>query len=326
MLTRFKQKTVLITGGASGLGKALVEQFAQLGWKIAIVDINLKGAEELSVQLKQSGIDSIACYCDVGKDEDFASIALTIQQLWGGLDIMINNAGVASANLLQDMTPEEWFRVMNLNLNSVFRGCHSWLSLLPGTGPAHIVNVASFAGLALAPGMVAYNVSKAGVIALSESLRVELGHKHIGVSVVCPAFFKTNLVNSMLESDANVKQQVNKWMESSKITATDVAKDVIKAIEKNQFMVISHDYARRFHWIKRWFPRFFEKKMMQKGEQLANLSKTQAPKKESLMKKLMIYGANGYTGELIARHAVEQGLTPILAGRNSAEIKVLADE
>ncbi len=268
MLERFKQKRALITGGASGLGKALVLQFAQLGWKIAVVDINLEQAQKVTYLANEAGAEAIALYCDVGQDKDFQTIARQIRESWGGLDIIINNAGIASAGMMVDMPREEWDRVLNLNLNSVFRGCHYWLSLLPENGPAHVVNTASFAGIAQAPAMMSYNVSKAGVIALSESLRAELGYRNIGVSVICPAFFKTNLVASMPQVDSAVKSQVNKWMESSKINANDVARDLLVGIEKNQLMVISHDYARKYYLFKRFFPKTYMKQLIKRVPQM----------------------------------------------------------
>jgi len=264
MLDRFEQKRVLVTGAASGLGKAIVEQFAELGWKIALVDINIKGAEKVATEVNNNAAEAIAFYCDIGKDEDFETITSTIKKQWGGLDIIVNNAGIATTGMMADCTSEQWERAINLNLNSVFRGCHYWLPLLPQNGPGHVVNTASFAGIAQAPAMMSYNVSKAGVISLSETLRAELGHLNIGVSVICPAFFKTNLLDSMSPTDEGVKPLVKKWMENSNVSADDVARDVINGIEKNELMVISHDYARKTYRIKRFFPKYYMKQLIKR--------------------------------------------------------------
>jgi len=268
MLKRFTQRRVLVTGGASGLGKAIVEQFAELGWKIAVVDINLSGAEEVAAAANMQGADATAFYCDISQNEGFMSIAQAIEEHWGGLDIIINNAGIATTGMMVDCTSEQWDKAINLNLNSVFRGCHFWLPLLAQNGPGHVVNTASFAGIAQAPSMMSYNVSKAGVIALSETLRAELGYRNIGVSAICPAFFKTNLLESMSPTDAGVKPLVEKWMAASKIDATDIAKDVLKGIEKNQLMVISHDYARKAYRFKRFFPKTYMKRLIKRVPQI----------------------------------------------------------
>ncbi len=139
---------MLITGGASGLGKAIVEKFTQLGWRIAVVDINFEGAQEVARNANDNGAEALAFLCDVGRDDDFTSIADTLKEQWGGLDIIINNAGVATTGPMVDCTPAQWERAINLNLNSVYRGCHYWLPLIPENGPGHVVNTASFAGIA----------------------------------------------------------------------------------------------------------------------------------------------------------------------------------
>jgi len=264
VLERFKQKRVIITGGASGLGKAIVEEFATLKWKIAIVDINLEGAKRVAEEANNIGADAIALYCDISEDNDFQIIANTLKEKWDGVDIIVNNAGIATVGMMVDCSPSQWHRAINLNLNGVYRGCHYWLPLLPENGPGHIVNTASMAGIAQSPTMISYNVSKAGVIALSETLRAELDFRKIGVSVLCPAFFKTNLLDSMAPSEQAVKPMVQKWMEQSKITAKDVANDALNAIENNRLMVISHDYARKTYRIKRFFPKLYMKQMIKR--------------------------------------------------------------
>ena len=268
MLTRFTHKRVLITGGASGLGRAIVFKFAKLGWKIAVVDINLDGAKDVATEANKLGAEAIALFCDVGKDEDFIKIADLLKEKWGGLDILVNNAGIATTGMMVDCSPEQWDRAINLNLTSVYRGCNYWLPLFSQDGPGHIVNTASAAGLIKAPSMMSYNVSKAGVVALSETLCTELAYRNIGVSVLCPAFFKTNLLDSMAPGEQALKPLVEKWMANSKISADDVAADVIKGIEKNQLMVISHDYARKAYRLKRFFPNRFIKGMSKKVPQI----------------------------------------------------------
>ncbi|PCI67119.1 MAG: short chain dehydrogenase [Gammaproteobacteria bacterium] len=275
MLARFTKKRVLITGGASGLGKAIVMKFAKLGWKIAVVDINIDGAKQVAEDANKLGAEAIALYCNIGEDEHFISIAKDLKSRWDGLDIIVNNAGIATTGMMVDCPPEQWHRAINLNLTSVYRGCNYWLPLMEQDGPGHVVNTASAAGIMLAPSMLSYNVSKAGVVALSDTLRSELAYRNIGVSVICPAFFKTNLLDSMSPSEQGLKPLVQKWMENSKITADDVAMDVINGIEKDTFMVISHDYARKAYRFKRFFPKMFMKGMIKKVPQIIASKKKQ---------------------------------------------------
>jgi len=126
---------------------------------------------------------------------------------------------------------------------SCVRGSKAFIPLLKSsaskTDPTTIVNVASLAGIAQMPGMITYNVVKAGVIALSESLRSELAKDHIHVAVVCPSFFKTNLTNSMISSDEATINRVNSWMEKSELTAESVASDIEKGVAQQQNIILS---------------------------------------------------------------------------------------
>ncbi|NVJ59834.1 MAG: SDR family NAD(P)-dependent oxidoreductase [Gammaproteobacteria bacterium] len=274
MLERFKHRKVLITGAGSGLGKALAESFAKLGWSVWIADINKDAASSVAELIKPNANDVASSHCDITSPEHFEHLASEIKDKWGQLDIIINNAGVASSGFLQETPPDVWKRTMTPNLDGVYHGCYFLEPLLPIDGPAHIINVASFAGIASAPGMLAYNVSKASVIALSESLRIEMADRNIGVSVACPAFFQTNLVDSMKEANDKVKATVNKWMAASKIDANDVATDIIKGIEQNKFYIISHDYARKIYWFKRFFHGRFLNKMISNARKLKSKLQT----------------------------------------------------
>ena len=154
---------------------------------------------------------------------------------------------------------------------SVIYGTMAMMPLLMKSQKAHIVSTASFAGIALMPGMMSYNVAKAGVIAFSETLQGEMALQNIGVSVACPAFFQTNLVSSMTGSSEKTKSFVNKQMQTSKVSADDVATDIYKAVENNTFMVISHKESKRQYLIKRLFPNFVLKK---KAQIFANMMKS----------------------------------------------------
>jgi short-subunit dehydrogenase len=144
----------------------------------------------------------------------------------------------------------------------VVRGCQAFIPELRKSPDAAIVNIASFAAIALAPGVASYNVVKAGVYALSETLRGELAEDNIGVSVVCPAFFQTKLTDSMVGTDDKIKNQINRWMKNSKYTATDVAGMILSAIEKKQFMVLCDSQTKWQYRVSRWFPNYFFKQKL----------------------------------------------------------------
>ncbi|WMS88299.1 SDR family NAD(P)-dependent oxidoreductase [Pleionea litopenaei] len=290
MLERFKHRRVLITGGGSGLGAALVKQFLKLRWQVWIADIDLDRAQRFIDSLTESkdySADFLTqavklSHCDISDIHSFQQLQSEVENTWGNLDVLINNAGIASSGLLEDTTPEQWNRTLGVNLTGVYHGCYLFAPLLSRDGPSHMVNVASFAGIALAPAMLSYNVSKAGVIALSESLKMELCVQNISVSVACPAFFETNLVSSMSGTPEAIKAQVNKWMKASKVNADQVAEQIVKSIDANKFMTIAHDYARKLHWLKRFFPNFYYRKVMAKmPSMVARLKSKHTPSSNS---------------------------------------------
>jgi len=256
-------KNILITGAASGLGKALAKKYANNGWRILVVDIQDKMGLAFVDELNNSGKNAEYYHCDIGHKKSFDELYEQVSAKHDCIDILVNNAGVASAGTLESTTEEEWNRLITLNLMSVIYGTKSLLPLLHKSEKAHILSTASYAGLATMPGMMTYNVAKAGVIAFSETLHGEMALYNIGVSVICPAFFQTNLVNSMEGASDKTKGFINKQMQTSGITAEDVANDVYHAVNKNKFMIMSHAQSRRQVLIKRLFPTFFMKKKVQ---------------------------------------------------------------
>ncbi len=250
----------VITGAASGLGKAIATLYANKGWNVIVVDIQQELGEHVVSELKAMGNSAEFIYCDIGKKDNFEALYTQLSVNYESIELLVNNAGVASAGTLESTTEQEWQRLINLDLMSVIYGTQALLPLLKKSSKAHIVSTASYAGLALMPGMMTYNVAKAGVIAFSETLHGEMALYGIGVSVLCPAFFPTNLIDSMESASSKTKGFIEKQMTSSGITADDVANDLYQAVENNQFMIISHKEARKQYRLKRFFPNYSLKK------------------------------------------------------------------
>jgi short-subunit dehydrogenase len=247
-------KNILITGAASGLGKAIAQLYAKKEWNILVVDIQDELGQTFVDELNQSGYSAEYYHCDIGQVKSFDKLYQDVALKHKSIDVLVNNAGVASAGTLESTTPSEWKRLIDLDLMSVIYGTKALLPLLHKSNKAHIVSTASFAGIALMPGMMTYNVAKAGVIAFSETLHGEMALHNIGVSVVCPAFFPTNLVSSMDGASQKTKGFINNQMQSSGVTADDVAEDIFNAVEDNKFMVLSHKQSKRQYLFKRLFP------------------------------------------------------------------------
>lgn len=247
-------KTVAITGGGSGLGAAMADYFAGQGWRVAVTDIDGARAEETLARIEASGATGFALAQDVTAEEDWAALESAVQKHWGGLEVLVNSAGVATAGTVVDTPPEDWDWVLDIDLLGIVRGCRRFGALMQRQGRGHLVNIASFAGLAGAPGISSYGVAKAGVVALSEALRIELSGAGVGVSVVCPAFVDTRLTETMRATEPGTQERVKRWMSRSGVTAEDVARATFEAIEKNRFLVLTHRETRWIWRLKRWAP------------------------------------------------------------------------
>lgn len=261
------KKVMVITGAASGLGKAIAMAAAQQGYDIAVADVQQQAGEQAVAEIVALGRQAAYFHCDVGQSDSLMHLKDEVIKTFGQVNVLVNNAGVGAQGTVCDSTEAQWERQWQINLMGVVRGCQAFIPQLKKSNEPAIVNVASFAAIALAPGVASYNVAKAGVVALSETLRCELAETGIHVSVLCPAFFKTNLVQSMHDSDDKVKNQINRWMDKSKYTADDVAKMVLSAIESKKFMILCDSTTQWQYRISRWFPNYFFKqkvKMMKR--------------------------------------------------------------
>ena len=233
-----------ITGAASGLGRELALRFARAGYRICVADIHEARANAVVDEIKALGQDAFFYHCDVSRDEDLQKAATTMKDRWGGIDVLINNAGVAGGGPFDWLTLDDWHWMMNINFNGVLRGCHAFVPVMKEQGHGHIVNIASMAGLLNPPGMSNYNVAKAAVVSLSETLAPELHPFGIGVTCVCPSFFRTNLGESLRSPDLSTQQTLNKLVDNSTdLSAADIADRIFTAVVSNQFLVIPHEKA-----------------------------------------------------------------------------------
>ena len=254
-------KRVFITGGASGLGRAIALRYAREGAKVCIGDINPELGAAVEKEINNDGGEGLFLQCDVRRYPDFEKVRDQLVEKWGGVDVVINNAGVASAGAIEDTTIGDWEWILDINVMGVVRGCKAFTPLFKEQGSGTFVNVASMAGLMLAPMMDSYNVSKAGVIALSETLSQELRDSGIHVSCVCPAFFQTNLVSHMRSDIPGVQQNVTKLMKRSTLTAQDIAEAVYRGEQNKSFWVLPHARERRMWMLKRHAPKLFDRLM-----------------------------------------------------------------
>ncbi len=257
-----KKKVMVITGAASGLGRAIALAAAQDGYDIAVVDVQQEAGLETVEEINHYDVEAAYFHCDVGQADALLTLKDQVMSHFGQVDVLINNAGVGSQGTVCESDEAQWQRQWQINLMGVVRGCQAFVPQLKRSPSPAIVNVASFAAIALAPGVASYNVVKAGVLALSETLRGELAVDNIHVSVVCPAFFKTNLVESMHDANDKIKNQINRWMDNSNYTADDVARMILAAVKNKQFMVLCDSQTKWQYRISRWLPNYFFKQKL----------------------------------------------------------------
>lgn len=261
------QNTIAITGAGSGLGAALARRYAAAGWRVAVTDQDVNRAQETlraltgvpDQQARQIAQGSFAMGLDVRDEAHWAALETEVLERWGGLSQLVNNAGVATAGTVIDTPQEDWDWVVDIDLMGVVRGCRRFAAMMQRQGAGHLVNMASFAGLAGAPGISSYGVAKAGVVALSEALRGELHRSGVGVSVVCPAFVETRLTETMRSTREGTREQVQRWMQRSAVDADALAEQVFRDVDKGRFLILTHPETRWAWRFKRWLPqRYFK--------------------------------------------------------------------
>jgi len=256
-----------VTGGASGLGRALAERLLTDGHRVLITDVHRERGEETARELQGRGEIHFET-ADVTSDEDWRHVVEWCTATWQGLDLLVNNAGVAAAGRIDRVSMADWDWILEINLKGVVRGCRAFTPLLKGQGHGRIVNIASLAAIANAPGMAPYNVAKAGVVALSETLRHELAPYGIAVTVVCPGFFQTNLGDTFRSSEADLDHSMRTLMEKGTMTAEEVAAVILDDTERGRFLVLPQSDGRTTWRIKRLLPFLFNRRMAAFGRRL----------------------------------------------------------
>jgi len=238
---------VLVTGAASGLGAALVAAFRARGDEVLATDVDESGLDKLDHRLSPDHRLKL----DITSDEDWAAALAHVTDTWGGLDILVNNAGVAGGGRLDVATMQEWEWITNINLFGAVRGTRTFVPLLKQQRSGAVVNVASLAGLVHPAGMASYNAVKAAVVALTETTGHELAAYGVTAHVVCPSYFRTNLMTSLQGEDAALGVVMARLVESSPITAEDIASAVLEGLERGDEVIVPDRPAQEAWALKR---------------------------------------------------------------------------
>lgn len=249
-------KTAVVTGGASGLGRALSQNLGRRGARVFVVDINEAGAEATAASIREAGGEAWARVCDVRDPEAMHALARDAEATLGEVDIIVNNAGIAIGGPAEEIPLEDWQRIMDLNLWGVIHGCQAFVPAMRRRGHGAVLNVASVAGFASPADYGPYNVTKAGVIALTETLRLELGPLGIRTTALCPSFFPTGIMDAdrgQLETD-ELRDFVQSRFDKSRWTADQVAEAGLKALSRGRLYAVPMFEGRLVWWAKRVVP------------------------------------------------------------------------
>lgn len=255
-MKQFRDRTAVITGAASGIGLELAKRAAGEGMQLVLADIDQARLEAAAATLGLSGERLLLQKTDVSRESEIVALADAAFARFGGVHLLCNNAGVGLTRVTWEHTTADWEWVLGVNLWSVIHGIQHFLpKMLAQDDEGHIVNTASAAGLLSTPGMAAYNVSKHGVVTLSETLFGELAtaKAKVGVSVLCPAWVPTGIHDSARNRQdrfgaaapaaglsAAYEERMGQAVKSGRLTATDMASAVFEAVGEGRFYVIPH--------------------------------------------------------------------------------------
>lgn len=249
----FAGKVAVVTGGASGIGLAMAHRFGAERMAVTIADIEQGPLESAAAALSSEGIDVLAMHTDVSSVDAIEELAQATLDRFGAVHVVCNNAGVGPPGGVAEMSLEDFRWIIDVNLWGVIHGVKAFLPHLLARDEGHIVNTASVAGLLTQPGMSAYNVSKFGVVAFSESLFYELEYldSAVGVSVLCPAWIRTRIFESErnrpgeeamgggLVTD-HAREVAAGFAGASHRGPEEVADRVVDAIRDDEFYVVTH--------------------------------------------------------------------------------------
>jgi len=250
-------RVAVVTGAASGIGRALAEAFAEAGSAVVVADLDAAPAEEVAEKIRAGGVDAVAVEVDVTDAASVERLAAATLDRFGRVDVLCNNAGVSTFNLMRDQTLDDWKWVIDVDFWGVVHGLHTFVPIMREQGtPAHIVNTASIAGLLSGVAFIGpYSAAKVAVVSVSETLVQELAidGTPIGVSVLCPSSVNTNVMESERGRPAALGvEQRTEMAETVRLSIKDsftgptglepaqVAARVLEAIRNGEFWIVTH--------------------------------------------------------------------------------------
>ncbi len=260
----FSDATAIITGGASGIGRALSEELATRGCDVVLADRQIEDAQKVASDIRTSGGKANAVEVDVTNFSVLEQIVQETVQRTGRLDYMFNNAGTGIMGDVELYSIEDWNYILDVNLRGVINGVQAAYKIMVNQGFGHIVNTASMAGITPNPGMVSYSTTKHAIVGLSTSLRGEASGRGIRVSVMCPGLVRTAMLDnggkygkSLVELTDKQQQLISEMFEKLKPMDPNLfACKALNYVAKNKAIIVFPNLNKVFWCINRLFPSF----------------------------------------------------------------------
>ena len=253
---------VLVTGGASGLGAALTAALRARGDQVLVGDLAVEGFETgldtlagarystSEIADARSSTSEGAIHLDVRSENDWNAARAWVEEHWGGLDMLVNNAGVAGGGRVDVADLDEWQWITEINLFGVVRGVRTFTPMFKQQGSGTIVNIASLAGLVHPAGMASYNAVKAAVVAFTETIGHELASYGVNAHVVCPSYFRTNLISSLQGRDRALGDVIGRLIDNSPVSAGQIAAAVLEGVDAGTAVILPDEAARAAYGLK----------------------------------------------------------------------------
>jgi NAD(P)-dependent dehydrogenase (short-subunit alcohol dehydrogenase family) len=238
----FAAQIAIVTGGASGIGRALCEELARRGAVVVVADVNQRGAEAVA-----GAIGASAACVDVRDAAAVQALVDDVVRRHGRLDILFNNAGIGAGGELHQLSLNDWRITVEVNLMGVVHGVAAAYPVMVRQGSGHIVNIASLAGLIASPGLGPYTATKGAVVQLTRALRAEGADLGVRASVVCPGFVETSIFENAVGVKLD-KQDLLKRLGLPLIPASEAATAILRGVERNRGVIV-FPWSARLLWL-----------------------------------------------------------------------------
>jgi 3-oxoacyl-[acyl-carrier protein] reductase len=244
-------KKALVTGAASGIGRAIALELAKEGAELFLIDIDREKLADTARELAANNVNVVTACCDLSEPAQISSAVAELHRVWGGLNILVNNAGINHYGPLHLMADEHWRRIMAVNLMAPVQLFRELLPCLVAADEAHVLNVCSMFGLVTAHKMIDYQTAKFGLVGFTAGLRADYYRANFGVTALCPGFVRTEMIDGIVSVRSGRGAGAISWLST---TPEKVAARAVRAIRKDEGMVVITPFAHVCSWLARLFP------------------------------------------------------------------------